>query len=765
MITTEPVSSAQHRRRPAGGGSRGLWRIVSGLVAIGLVGATVVVLLHRSGVPVRAAVVFLGVELVARVVPGALLWRWLRPGRDPWLAALVLGAVVVHAASVPWYLLVRFLGVPFAVWVLPVLIVVAVLSSRSARGRVLAPSPTLPWWFGLNVAAAVAGAVLLLWNHRWLSSTGFRWVGTDYTYLLSLAGELRNHVPPTVPFVTGEPLQYHWFSLADVASTSWLAGQELDLLTIALMPVAMLIVGLVAFALLGYRFTGSATGGVVALWLAVCVGSLNPFGSFTNTIIDSTLLRISWQGSPTQAYAQVLAIAFLYVLIDVLDRRHRPHRADLVLLVLLVAVLAGAKATFIPVLGAGALLAAAVAWRQRLPIARRIFLVGVLLGCGLVFAQLVLFQGATQGMRVAAQDSLAQVATVLGLVEPGTVQLVAVGVLLLVTWLAPLVVAFGHRAEDDLEVGDPGRADALVRWWIWGMVASSIAAAILLTQPGFSQYFFLRAGLPFAYLLVAAALLTLWRLATVRVRWAAVGTGLLGLLLCRLLREGVDLADQAPGTADLLWPLATIVAATVLVGGIAAVSAAPSRRRTVAFLLAGTFTLGIGAGRTIDLADQLGTAPLPVSSLTTAPVVPPGGIEAARHVRDRSDPDDLFATNAHCGLPDQEPCRNAAFWMSAWAERRAVVEGWGFTARANATGDTLWAVLTAPFWDPELLALNDEVFLRPGQESLDALLERFAVRWLIVDRRFPADLPGLRKLMPVHQRFGEVVVFDVASAR
>ena len=98
--------------------------------------------------------------------------------------------------------------------------------------------------------------------------------------------------------------------------------------------------------------------------------------------------------------------------------------------------------------------------------------------------------------------------------------------------------------------------------------------------------------------------------------------------------------------------------------------------------------------------------------------LPRSRVEAARWVRDNSAPDDVLATNAHCrAVGGDGVCDARSFWLSAYAERRVLVEGWLFAPRVSETGERA-------FWDPALLALNDEAFTAPTPPVLDALRAR-----------------------------------------
>lgn len=144
----------------------------------------------------------------------------------------------------------------------------------------------------------------------------------------------------------------------------------------------------------------------------------------------------------------------------------------------------------------------------------------------------------------------------------------------------------------------------------------------------------------------------------------------------------------------------------------------------------------------------------------------PGAITAARWVRDHSTANDVVATNVHC-LGRQEPgCFRTAYLISAYAERRVVVEGWAYVPPELVGAPPIANVdiYTHPFWDPALLAVNDAVFTTPSQASVAALRERSPrLRWLVADRSFPGDLTELARVARPAFESGRYVVFEVGA--
>ena len=122
--------------------------------------------------------------------------------------------------------------------------------------------------------------------------------------------------------------------------------------------------------------------------------------------------------------------------------------------------------------------------------------------------------------------------------------------------------------------------------------------------------------------------------------------------------------------------------------------------------------------------------------------IAPGALDAGRWLRAHSDVDDLVATNVHCRKEYKGKCDHRHFWMSAYSERRFLVESWGYTATANQgipTFNDTWYYY--PYWNSSLLADNDRLFSNPTKANADILKEKYGVRWLFVDGRF--HRPGL----------------------
>jgi hypothetical protein len=134
--------------------------------------------------------------------------------------------------------------------------------------------------------------------------------------------------------------------------------------------------------------------------------------------------------------------------------------------------------------------------------------------------------------------------------------------------------------------------------------------------------------------------------------------------------------------------------------------------------------------------------------------IPAGGAEAARYIRSHSKVTDRLATNSHCTPVYTKTCDTRNFWLSAYAERRVLVEGWAYTntAQSRANGS---------FWDRPLLRANDAIFLTPDRAELENFRTEYGVRWLVFDTNVSHPSAELRRLLPRRYASGSVEVFEL----
>jgi hypothetical protein len=142
--------------------------------------------------------------------------------------------------------------------------------------------------------------------------------------------------------------------------------------------------------------------------------------------------------------------------------------------------------------------------------------------------------------------------------------------------------------------------------------------------------------------------------------------------------------------------------------------------------------------------------------------MPRSRILAARWVRDHSSPGDVLATNVHCQpVTYFQPgvCDARSFWLSAYSERRVLIEGWLFAPRV--------AGVQGPFWDQELFALNEAAIADPTPQRLAELHDRYGVRWLVVEEGRDGQAepsPRLADLATQRHREGSITVYEIDTS-
>ena len=301
--------------------------------------------------------------------------------------------------------------------------------------------------------------------------------------------------------------------------------------------------------------------------------------------------------------------------------------------------------------------------------------------------------------------------------------------------------------------------------------------SFLFGQPGGSQLYFARSMAPFLAILSAwgAAALVPPDRANRRVAAALLGSALLGgAIMTALVVAGPERPPSVIRMSRRDVALALVqpyLAAVLVIVGLGLALVLLRRRyaalRGISAALVVALVLGLGLTRLIPLVrgplDHVRTTgglAYVVGNGSQGRPIAPGGVEAARWLRDHSDPDDVVATNTHCRDVVDGRCGNLHFWVAAYTERRILVEGWGYTPSANRVrGDE--PPSQRPFWRPDVLAENDRAFTEPTRANLDRLRDRYGVRWLFVDDRYDRPAPELDDVARLRFRAGNAAVYQV----
>ncbi|MFC4531693.1 hypothetical protein [Sphaerisporangium dianthi] len=729
--------------------------------------ALVAAVLYRYGVSVRDMLVF-GVYVASGLaLPGTLLVRALYRGRRTFAEEVALGLALGYAVEVPVYVGARAAGMPLLAAAWPVVVVAAFAAVPGLRRHWRRPAglERTPLWVSWS------SVLVLTYLLAWSALTFFRthaltWpkmgtVPVDMSFHLALIGEFRHHMPPSVPMVAGEPLLYHWFIYAHYAAASRLTGLEPVLLLFRLGMLPMLAVLVVLVGMTGRLVTRSWAGGALTVagtvFLAVPSLYLGSNGSFTWGGVPD----LAWT-SPTQIFGSMLFAPVAVLLLDLLG--HRRDAGRWVLLGVFLLAVMGAKATYLPLLGAGLAAVAAVeaVRRRRVPWPALATLGATALLC--LFAQLVLFGGASQAVVFSPLFSMRTAwGELTGLGEharPGP------GSVLGIT----LVYALGWAVVCCGALGLLGRTRELLRPGVvlmLGIGAAGLGTVFLLGHPTRSHYFFLWGAYPYLVAVTVHGLMLLLRRAGIprKATLFAAGAGVLvAYAVPALCHVVIPLRPGEPG-ALLYLPYLALAVLTVAAFATLAVRAGALRAcALVAVMLA---AVGLPAdlhARVLKYAGQFaGAVPPTTIEAISVSAVPPATLTAGRWLRDHSAPDDLVATNAHCALGLENPCDNRHFWVAAFSERRVLVEGWGYTAsnlRRWHQGELLEHI---PFWDGRLIAQNDAAFDAPSAAAMRRLRDLRHVRWLFADERPIARPADIGRFAHLAFRSGDYAVYDLAA--
>ncbi len=708
----------------------------------------------EKDLPVTAALSALIGILVTQLLPGALVWRAVRPLRGWWIEDVVMGLGIGYMLAVGTQILAGWLQQPWLSGALPLGLAAVLLAVPQTRQRIWrARTSNLPlWWmpavaltalFSLQTLEQFYAQVPLTWP------SGSRAPHIDSMLHLALAAQLQHRGPTNFPWVEDAPLAYHFFShawVAQVATVSPRTGLEHVLFGVmpALMPLAIVLTVAVA----AVRISGRAWAGPVAALLTIAGSELN-------------LLGVPRPGYPMAPLSPSLApsVVMLVLLAVLLFFRWRGElaRFGLVLIPLAGIAAAGTKGSSLPLAVAGvglAFVAMIIFDRSKL---RSLLLDCIFCVGSLVVAMVVIFHGSDSGLHVQLKDAALATPSISRVGEITTLSLAYSSVSAVLG-----IMARGTGLLWRLRVPE-GRRDPMT-WLLLGGGFAGAAAIAVFVQPGGSQYYFARTAGPLLALGSAIGLVTM----VDQLRgnpWRAIVPGVvLGpfFVLLPLWLVG-EIEIHHGGMIHVAKIL--VVAALVLVAAGAIAWALMPQRRMTAFAAAVTCAI-LAGGVTTVVKLQLDTpSPEPLKAIKpTAPLaVSKGQIAAARFIRNHSDVNDVVMTNRHCVVPvEPVSCDTRRYVVGAYSERQMLVEAWTPTIDAFKLGPEGRDSLTVNYWKPDILALNDGFIAAPDAEKARKL-EQLGVRWVFVDFTRP-HAQTLEPFARERMRNGAAAVYELPRA-
>lgn len=729
-------------------------------------------------VPLGAIVRYAAYFVLCVALPGVLLMRALWRSTGNWAEDFGLGSAVGIAYQLVGWALFTWLGWQQALVVWPVLALLcfAVVPGMRQYWRIAKPEP-LPtaWSWGLAISMtllALATTLGVMADHVPPSRGGSYY--PDMLYHLSMVNELLRSIPPQLPQVVGEPLEYHWFPNADMAGAVDITKLFPDLVLYRLWLLPVMFVGLLAGAALARQVSRVWwTGPLAALIFVVPqLGFLVPAWPQVDLVGPVSLL------SPSQSLATVAVTAAAYFVIAAL---HRGGAAGVWVLAVAVATVGGgSKPTVLPILLGGVGLSALflllrdrrIPWRS---VQIGGLLVAIALGTMLTVAgstsgsgvQLFAIAKGWTGYRGATGDG--SLAGTGGLLLPSLTgdHLAATGA---VVTLAALALAQATLlAGFALSRVDAVRRDP-VAWWLVGALTAAWLGVCWVDHPSASQFYFLRSCAPFAAAavcwLVAAGLQGRNRRTVLRVILVGLAAGTAIAVFAGQVREP-GTGSRAAQIQLLARPLlmAAAVALLVLAAWILAARLRPGitgMGTAFAILVVIGLPIGTTAAETWSVRADPGSGRF-ASSVWQ---VYPDEVAAARWLAENSSPDDAVLSNTFCRpAGSQRPgCDARGYVVSGIAGRRTLLEGWAYTQQAMAThgvNDRKYTVQPSPW--PDRFELTNQVLADPNPRLLARLRSQYGVRWIYADLRGRPVSAKLDDLALLRHQQSQVKIYELAG--
>lgn len=688
------------------------------------------------------------VVAIGHVLPGALVWRLVRPERGWLVEDLALGLGIGVALAVPGHVLAVAVGAPALGVALPLAVGAGVLVVPASRRRVLSRRiEPLPWTWG--AATTVSALVPALLAHEAyaqpLRFRGWALQYVDLPYHTALAHAVSERFPPHYPQVAEERLTYHWFTHAWTAQVSAVSDTGVDVLLWRFNPSLLAVAVPVVAAVAAMRITGRTWAGPAAAAVAFLLLDVAPWGP--SGLTDPLASPMS----PTQQFGLLVLLTLVTVL--VVRWRGEGSRASWPVLLLLLVVTGGSKGSTLPVLVAGALAAAgAVLLLRERDRSRTVGLDAILAAACLLVLNRFMFGGGDGGVSLdLGEEFIARRGSILfgRDVDPAT----PLGLLALVLATLPFVLSvLGALAL----VGDRSSRRDPVAWLLLGGGGAGLGAVVLLTHPGGSQGYFYKAGEPLLALAGVWGTCLLWERAGARraLLLTGVATGPVALLVTHLLLD----RPGAPGVGGALASLALLLA---LVAAGAVVGARVTRSGAIGGVA--TASVALLAAGIVPTVHQVAAWRAPEAVVGVAKRPTPNAIHsddlrALRWLGAHSERGDLVATNKHCLGKVADPCDRRRFFVGASSGRGVLIEGWTYNRRVAPLYREFDSAVFRDdqFWDPALLELNDGFIATPSADGA-AGLWALGVRWVVVWH----DAPHANDLAPYADRVRRGRTMDV----
>jgi hypothetical protein len=712
-------------------------------------------------------------------LPGILILRALWRSTGNWAEDVGLGSAVGATYQLAGWAIFTALGWQSWLVIWPALVLVAFAAVPRLRQywRIAEPKPLpLLWTWGMVIASAVllGGTVLGVMRYHPAPPDGTSYY-QDLLYHLSMLNELTRSVPPQLPQVAGESLEYHWFANADMAASVDITKLSPIIVLYRLWLLPQLLVALLVCATLARTVSRAWWTGVLA---AAALAGPQLFLFFDTAVNLSPPLSLL---SPSQTFGMIAGTAAAVFLIDLL---FRAGGKGLWLLALTVAIVGGgSKPTILPILvGAVGLPALFLLIRdRRLPwrfLAAGSLLVAAAIGTMVTVAgstsgsglQLLAAVKTTGGYAAATGDTTQPGEG--GLILPALTsgRVLSIGGVLVVTVLLLIgqlvaVVGYGLLGKREL------RQDPL-GWFLLGGLIAGWAGFLVVDHPSVSEAYFVHSVVPFSLAAVG------WLAAT----WAHVyparerKTALLRISVAAVALAAVyafvllttDATPRGSQLHRILLVGRPLIAVIALTGGLALVWLLLVKRWPSMVGLGGVLVLltllVVPSARTFEQNLHLNGGKHAQTFTSATWWVYPDEKAAALWLAKNSAPNDIVLSNTWCRPAGQQGpgCDARGYIVSGIAGRRTFLEGWGYTSQAmvnQGVGGLRYNQQPSPW--PDRVELTNQALYRPTPEVLRRLREQYHVRWLYADLFGGPVSPELNKLAVLRHSWQRVRIYEL----
>ena len=720
-----------------------------------LVPITAVLLLAWLGDPGGESIRFFVTWLLSVLLPGTRLWRALAGGRSV-TQDLGFGAVLGLAWQLAIWAVCTAIGRPLLPWaaVGTLVLIFALVPALRPHLGLRGTSPVPPrWWHLLLVTslllAVVRTVVVLLRSIPLPPEAAAR--HQDIWYQLGLVQVLTHDVTPTDPSVLGEPLIYHWFATASMASQSVMSDVDPPQVLMHQWPITMVLTLVLVGWAAGEALSERAWVGPVAGVAGVLPGGLQ----LADTPMVNMTAAQAVQG-PTGTMAAVVMVALVGPTVLILRRQAGP--GVWAAMILLLALATGTKPTLLPIMLAGCAVAGLFIWfSERRPPWRMMAVAGV--AAGFLLASSFALIGSTGGSRIQFLAALRvqpyyQVVTgdrsfpatggwILPSLASGDPRMVLFAVTLvawyLVTGAPRLLSLLGLKMS-------PVRRDPAY-WWVGGCVAAGTCITLVFSHTGYSEYHFLGAILALGLVgvvSVGANLLigTNWR--------PLVIEALAGIVTATVLYlywpTNTATSTVAGAISGLLAPFA------ILAGVGALVILVVNRVWRPAAIGLQVIVLTVAASLPVQLVvigQAVGAAvrPQPAVDVGNRTYLTQDEQEAMLWLRHHARHHDVAVSNVFCMPARYRPgCPDDAFWVSGLSGVQMYLGGWAYApANLKATNHRTSFLTQPPPW-PDRLKDSLDAVRRPTPALLQRLSSTAGVDWVVADLRAGPVSPALDRL-------------------